>query len=123
MAKPAKREATKAVTGDRPPGSWPLGRYRLQQPHYMAARPDAEHPAVLREGAEVSFAGRPSQFMTPLDEPARQAVARRERESAQNADGNFAPDALLQGLSPRQLEALAARLREKLGPVPAAGKE
>ena len=115
MAK-AKREAVKAISGSLP-GSWPLGRYRLQQPHYMAARPDAEHATVLREGAEVSFAGRPSQFMTPLDAPAKQAVARREQELAAAAETTFAPDALLQGLSPRELEALATRLRARLAPA------
>lgn len=115
MAK-ARREADRTATGE-----WPLGRYRLQQPHYMAASPQAEHPMVLREGAEVLHAGRPSQSMTPLDAPARQAVARRQAELAANAEADFTPDALLQGLSPRQLEALAARLRQKL--AVAAGKE
>jgi hypothetical protein len=103
----------KQQTANGPPGAWPTGRYRLQQAHYMAARPDAEHATVLREGAEVSFAGRPSQFMTPLDEGARQAVAQRQAELAQDREASFAPDALLAGLSARQLQALAARLRER----------
>jgi hypothetical protein len=59
---------------------WPLGRYRLTAPHYMRPQPQAEHALVLREGAEVSFAGRPSRAMEPLDAPARQALERRTRE-------------------------------------------
>jgi hypothetical protein len=92
--------------------SWPLGRYRLKRPHYMPASPDAEHPLVLREGAEVSFAGRPSQAMEPLDANARKAVELREQELAREqaqAEGQSL-DALLAGLSAEHRAALKARL-------------
>ena len=67
-------------------GDWPRGRYRLAQAHYMAPTPQAEHKLVLKEGAEVEFAGRPSQAMIPLDAPARAATARRAAELRQQEE-------------------------------------
>ncbi len=92
--------------------TWPLGRYRLKRPHYMAPSPDADHPLVLGEGAEVSFAGRPSQAMEPLDAGAKQAVELRDAERArdQAMAAGQSLDALLAGLSAEQRDALQARL-------------
>ncbi len=92
--------------------TWPLGRYRLKRPHYMPPSPEAEHPLVLGEGAEVVFAGRPSQAMEPLDANAKKAVELREQELARDAataEGQSL-DALLAGLNADQRSALKSRL-------------
>jgi hypothetical protein len=55
---------------------WPQGRYRLLQKAYMPPRPGA-FEAVLEEGQEVVYTGKPGDHMEPLDDGARKAMAMR----------------------------------------------
>jgi len=50
--------------------------YRLKQPAYMRARPDAEREERLAADTEVVYLGKPGEHMEPLNDAAREAFQR-----------------------------------------------
>lgn len=70
---------------------WPTGRYRLRQKSYIGRVPGAQHEP-LDEGEEVTWDGRPGPHMIPLDDAARAAFERAEREDSL---GNLDPTSQL----------------------------
>ena len=58
---------------------YPLGRYRLREKAYLPRVPGAMSE-VLGEGQEVTFDGPPGAHMEPLDDAARAAVERADKE-------------------------------------------
>ena len=65
----------------KPMQPWPIGRYQLSAPAWIAAAPGQSH-ALQEVGATIFYQGKPAGHMIPLDSGALQAVEMAAAEDA-----------------------------------------